>query len=66
MLWPIGQPDGKLYDRALRSKSIWKDSADSIGLWYDEVGSLHLAHHQDEWQVLQELYESFKQNGRPV
>ncbi|MFX5494229.1 FAD-dependent oxidoreductase, partial [Acinetobacter baumannii] len=25
MLWPIGQPDGKLYDRALRSKSIWKD-----------------------------------------
>ncbi|MEL4383290.1 FAD-dependent oxidoreductase, partial [Shewanella algae] len=32
MLWPIGQPDGKLYDRALRSKSIWKDIADSIGL----------------------------------
>ena len=66
MLWPIGQPDGKLYDRALRSKSIWKDIADSIGLWYDELGSLHVAHHQDEWQVLQELYESFKQNGRPV
>lgn len=66
MLWPIGQPDGQLYNRALRSKAIWKDIADSIGLWYDEVGSLHVAHHQDEWQVLQELYENFKQNGRPV
>ncbi|MFC4231366.1 TIGR03364 family FAD-dependent oxidoreductase [Parasediminibacterium paludis] len=66
MLWPIGQPDGLLYNRALRSKAIWKDIADSVGLWYDEVGSLHVAHHQDEWQVLQELYEDFKQNGRPV
>ncbi|MCX6299370.1 MAG: FAD-dependent oxidoreductase, partial [Bacteroidetes bacterium] len=45
MVWPIGQPDGKLYQRAIRSKEIWKDLADSIGLWYDEVGSLHLAHH---------------------
>jgi FAD dependent oxidoreductase TIGR03364 len=66
MLWPIGQPEGLLYNRALRSKAIWKDIADSVGLWYDEVGSLHVAHHQDEWQVLQELYEDFKQNGRPV
>jgi FAD dependent oxidoreductase TIGR03364 len=66
MLWPIGQPEGQLYNRALRSKAIWKDIADSVGLWYDEVGSLHVAHHQDEWQVLQELYENFKQNGRPV
>ena len=40
MVWPIGQPDGKLYQRAIRSKEIWKDLADSIGLWYDEVGSL--------------------------
>ena len=63
MVWPIGQPDGLLYNRALRSKQIWKEIADSIGLWYDEVGSLHLAHHADEWQVLQELYESFSTNG---
>lgn len=66
MLWPIGQPDGQLYNRALRSKAIWKDIADSVGLWYDEVGSLHVAHRQDEWQVLQELYDNFKQSGRPV
>ena len=24
MVWPIGQPNGNLYERALRSKSIWK------------------------------------------
>ncbi len=66
MLWPIGQPDGKLYDRAMRSKTIWKDIADSIGLWYDEVGSLHVAYVEDEWTVLQELHEEFLKNGRPV
>jgi FAD dependent oxidoreductase TIGR03364 len=66
MVWPIGQPDGILYNRAIRSKQIWKEIADSIGLWYDEVGSLHLAYHQDEWDVIQELYTSFSENGRPV
>lgn len=66
MIWPIGQPDGHLYNRALRSKEIWKEIADSIGLWYDPVGSLHLAYHADEWEVLNELYTLFSEKGRPV
>lgn len=66
MVWPIGQPNGILYNRALRSKMIWKEIADATGIWYDECGSLHVAYHQDEWQVLQELYEKFKLEGRPV
>lgn len=66
MVWPIGQPDGILYNRAIRSKEIWKEIADSVGIWYDEVGSLHLAYHDDEWVVLQELFESFSSIGRPV
>lgn len=66
MLWPVGQPDGKLYERAIRSKRIWKEVADSIDIWYDECGSLHTAYFQDEWIVLQELYEKFKAAGRPV
>ncbi len=66
MVWPIGQPDGVLYNRAIRSKQIWREIADSVGIWYDEVGSLHLAYHDDEWTVLQELFESFTANGRPV
>ena len=66
MLWPIGQPEGTLYDRAMRSKMIWKEIADSIGLWYDECGSLHVASNEMEWQVLQELEGSFSRAKRPV
>lgn len=66
MVWPVGQPDGKLYNRAIRSKQVWKEIADSIGLWHDEVGSLHIAHHADEWDVLQELHDVFAKTGRPV
>lgn len=64
MVWPIGQPDGKLYDRAMRSRQIWKEIADSVGLWYEEAGSLHVAAEADEWQVLQELHHHFSGNGR--
>jgi FAD dependent oxidoreductase TIGR03364 len=59
MIWPIGQPEGKLYERAMRSRSIWQSIGDTGAFWYDAVGSLHLAYHDDEWQVLQELYEQF-------
>lgn len=65
MVWPIGQPDGELYERALRSKSIWKEISDAGAFWSDPVGSLHVAHDPLEWTVLQELYDSFKVD-RPV
>ena len=66
MLWPIGQPDGKLYNRAMRSRSIWKEIAGATNIWHEEAGSLHVAHHADEWQVLQELQDNFAAAGRPV
>src|SRR5436190_9957117 len=59
MIWPIGQPDGELYERAMLSRQIWKEVCDSAGIWYDEVGSLHVAHSKDEWNVLQELSEIY-------
>jgi len=62
MLWPIGQPDGELYERALQTKSIWKNICDEAGIWYDEVGSLHVAQQQDELNVLGEVYEHFKKD----
>jgi FAD dependent oxidoreductase TIGR03364 len=65
MLWPIGQPHGKLYDRSLRSKSIWKQVCTEAGLWFEEAGSLHMAYHDLEWQVIQEFAEAEK-NQRPV
>lgn len=66
MIWPIGQPDGTIYNRAIRSRNIWKEIADKTGFWYDECGSIHLAYHADEWQVLQELEVEFNRNGRQV
>jgi FAD dependent oxidoreductase TIGR03364 len=66
MIWPIGQPEGKLYDRAIRSRDIWKEIAHDAGIWYDPVGSLHVAHEPEEWVVLQELYEQFRCQQRRV
>ncbi len=66
MIWPIGQPSGKLYERAIRSRNIWQEISDSTGIWSDAVGSLHVAYHADEWQVLQELHDAFLKEGRSV
>jgi len=66
MVWPIGQPAGRMYDRAIRSRNIWKEIASRAGFWQETAGSLHLAYHPDEWQVLQELHEAFRKEGRPV
>ncbi|MBL7742837.1 MAG: TIGR03364 family FAD-dependent oxidoreductase [Chitinophagaceae bacterium] len=63
MIWPIGQPDGKLYERAMLSRQIWKETCDSAGIWYDEAGSLHLAYDNDEWRVLEELQEIYRHRG---
>ncbi len=65
MLWPIGQPEGKLYERALLSKSIWKNICQEANLWYNESGSLHLCYNDLEWQVVNEFAEAMR-NRRPV
>ena len=66
MVWPIGQPEGKMYNRAVRSREIWKELAPRADFWAEAAGSLHVAYHADEWQVLQELAEVFRKEGRPV
>jgi FAD dependent oxidoreductase TIGR03364 len=65
MVWPIGQPTGELYERALQSRSIWKEFSDDGAFWSDAVGSLHVAYNETEWKVLNELYDSYKLT-RPV
>ncbi len=55
MIWPIGQPAGPLYQLARRSREIWLEVVRSAGLWHDPCGSLHLAYHDDEAQVLREF-----------
>jgi FAD dependent oxidoreductase TIGR03364 len=66
MIWPIGQPAGKLYNRAIRSRNIWKEIGDENIIDCNHCGSLHVAYHKDEWQVLEELYEAFKKEGRDI
>ena len=65
MIWPIGQPAGELYDCAVRSRNIWKEIGDEGVFWYNAKGSLHVAHQQDEWNVLSELYQLFEKE-RPL
>ena len=55
MVWPIGQPLGKLYERAMRSRAIWKQSAEEGNIWFDEAGSLLNVYHDDELAVIEEF-----------
>ncbi|WP_276358979.1 TIGR03364 family FAD-dependent oxidoreductase [Daejeonella sp. H1SJ63] len=66
MLWPIGQPDGQLYERAIRSREIWKEYLNAVSIPFNSCGSLHLAYSKEEWDVLEELSDIFRESGRPV
>jgi len=57
MIWPIGQPAGEMHHLALRSREIWIETLAAAGLNYRPTGSLHLAHHPDEAEVLREFAE---------
>jgi FAD dependent oxidoreductase TIGR03364 len=58
MIWPIGQATGPLFERAMLSRSIWKEICTEANIWHNEVGSLHLAYHDDELQVISEYAEA--------
>jgi FAD dependent oxidoreductase TIGR03364 len=62
MIWPIGQTEGTMYERAQLSKSIWIDIAKNSGLWFDQVGSLHLAYTDTELEVLSAFTDKFAGN----
>ena len=55
MIWPIGQPLGPLYALARRSRELWLEVLSASGIWHRQCGSLHLAYHDDEAQVLAEF-----------
>ncbi|MCD8540304.1 MAG: TIGR03364 family FAD-dependent oxidoreductase [Leadbetterella sp.] len=57
MVWPIGQPKGTLYERALRSREIWKESCEGAGIWYNPAGSLLNVYEEDELRVIEEFVE---------
>ncbi|MDJ0557269.1 MAG: TIGR03364 family FAD-dependent oxidoreductase [Microcoleaceae cyanobacterium MO_207.B10] len=58
MIWPIGQPMGKLRNRALKSREEWLEVGAKAGIDLDPCGSLHLAYRQDELDVIQEFLKT--------
>jgi FAD dependent oxidoreductase TIGR03364 len=55
MIWPIGQPSGEMHRMALRSREIWLEVLQAARLPYLPTGSLHVAYHDDEVEVLKEF-----------
>ena len=55
MIWPIGQPAGRLHQMALRSREIWLDVLQQAKLPYFETGSLHVVYREDEAAVAREF-----------
>lgn len=66
MIWPIGQPEGNLYQRALRSKEVWMSYLLDAGIPFSNCGSLHLAYTKEEMSVIEELGDTFTKQDRPV
>lgn len=60
LVWPIGQEPGLGLDRALRSKQHWEEVSKQAGFWMNNNGSLHVVYHEDEWNVLQEFAQLYK------
>lgn len=58
MVWPIGQPQGELLERAMLSHSIWKQVCTEANIWHRKTGSLLIANHVDEMQVIEEFYDT--------
>lgn len=57
MIWPIGQPQGPLLDRAFRSRKIWLDILKACKLWHSPNGAIQLAYLPEEQAVIEEFYE---------
>ena len=57
MIWPIGQPSGEMHRMALRSREIWLEVLQAARHPYLPTGSLHVAYHDDEAEVLREFAE---------
>jgi FAD dependent oxidoreductase TIGR03364 len=58
LVWPIGQKQGEDYTLALESRKIWLELSNKANFNINPLGSLHLAYYDDEWNVLQEYFDS--------
>lgn len=54
MIWPVGQPQGQAFNRAMRSREIWLEMSEKAEFFAEKTGSLHLAYTDLELQVVEE------------
>jgi len=57
MIWPIGQPGGRMHAMALRSRDLWVEVLEAARLPYFPTGSLHVVYRADEAAVAREFCE---------
>ena len=57
MVWPIGQPPGRMHRMAMRSREIWLELLKAAALEYKPTGSLHVMYRRDEEDVAREFAE---------
>jgi FAD dependent oxidoreductase TIGR03364 len=65
MIWPVGQPAGEMHALAMRSRELWIEVLNHTKLGFRPTGSLHVAHHQDEAEVLREFAAVAPAHGYP-
>ena len=63
LVWPVGQAPGKMLDRAMRAREVWQRLGEEAGLWTSPKGSITMAYHADEMEVLQEFMATTKGAG---
>jgi FAD dependent oxidoreductase TIGR03364 len=60
MVWPVGQPQGAAFNRAMRSREIWLEMSQKAGFFAEKTGSLHLAYADLEMQVVEEYVSAMQ------
>jgi FAD dependent oxidoreductase TIGR03364 len=62
LIWPVGQPAGPTFDKAMKSRELWLKLSREANFWCLENGSLHLAYQDDEMNVLEEYHKEYGYN----
>lgn len=57
MVWPVGQPSGKLLNRAMKTREIWIDLCKAANIWHKQTGSLQLLSNELEYEMGHQFLE---------
>lgn len=57
MVWPIGQPQGVLLNRAMKTRQTWIELCKSAKIWHKQTGSVQLLSNELEMEMGREFLE---------